>query len=226
MIVIDPGHSATAPGTRRYGASFEGVSEQAINWAVASITRQLVRRATREAFGTIIECELTRKPMQVISLSKRAQFANKAGADLLVSIHCNADFKDDEYENLAEVEGRYPDVPEPESNGIETFHFPGSEKGRKAAHSIHGSLIEATGARDRGVKEARFSILRKSSMPAVVVEVGFLSNPIERGMLMTMPYQRVIAEGLTHGICNAVIAIGKRPKTPLNRIIIPRRREP
>lgn len=63
------------------------------------------------------------------------------------------------------------------ANGIETFHYPGSQSGKKLAGIFQENLIKQTGLTDRGVKEANYYVLRETQMPAVLTESGFFSNP-------------------------------------------------
>ena len=97
-------------------------------------------------------------------LSFRAECANKWRADLFISIHCNS---------AARIE----------ADGTETYYYPGSRWGEQLARCIQFCLTDAMLTEDRGVKTADFQVLRETLCPAVLVECGFLSNPIDREML-------------------------------------------
>ena len=112
---------------------------------------------------------MTRTSDVQVPLANRAEFANREGADFFVSLHCNA-FID------------------PAANGIETYHFPGSDIGKDLATAIQKDLVNATGLRNRGVKEGRFFVLKQTQMPAVLVELAFISNPEEERLLGSVPW--------------------------------------
>jgi N-acetylmuramoyl-L-alanine amidase len=101
-------------------------------------------------------------------------------ANLFVSIHANA-----------------IDMTRPDVNGIETYYY---ASGSRLASTIHNSLLQATGARDRRVRQARFYVLRKTSMPAVLVEVGFVTGAEDAPRLANAAYRQRLAEGIARGI--------------------------
>jgi len=90
--------------------------------------------------------------------------------DIFISIHCNASNNRD-------------------AQGIETFHYPSSTEGNKLASLIQNNLIALTNRVDRGVKEANFYVLRETRCPAVLVELGFISNEEEEELLNDFDYQ-------------------------------------
>src|SRR5690606_23114971 len=98
-----------------------------------------------------------------ISLSKRTYHANQCGADVYVSIHANA------FGNGWSS-----------AEGIETYHHPqSSQVSKKLAAAMQKELISCTGLRNRGVKTANFQVLRETKMPAILLELGFMSNKEE-----------------------------------------------
>ena len=205
LVVVDPGHSGgSVPGTRDYGAQAHGESEQAINFTIASMIREQFGRNSQTVTLT------RRDPFEVVGLNDRCAIANRAKADFFLSVHCNADFKDDP-ENLSETATGYPQEIEPASLGIETFYYPGSDVGRKCAEKIQKMLVDVTGSRDRGAKESKFRVLRNTKMPAVLVEVGFLTSNVEVQMLKSTMYQRMISNALARGIVEATKIIGIKP---------------
>jgi len=107
---------------------------------------------------------LTRTRDYFLSLSKRAEIANEEKVDVFLSIHTNAWISK-------------------KATGIETYHFPGSNEGFELAYLIQQRLIENIRSNDRGVKTARFTVLRRTDMPAVLCEVGFISNKQENKLL-------------------------------------------
>ena len=161
-------------GGRDPGATTEGVTEKSIVLGVGMKIKDLMDDSNIDLF-------YTRENDSYISLSDRSGMANRVSSDIFVSLHANA----------AGREG---------ANGIETFHFPGSDNGQKLAGLIQSELIENTGATDRGVKTARFHVLQRTTMPAVLVEMGFVTNPDEREKLILDSYQEKLAESIVSGI--------------------------
>lgn len=106
--------------------------------------------------------------------------ANDWGAELFVSIHCNA------------ANGR--------AYGTETFCYYGSRLGSSLAHQIQSQIVNSIGTEDRGVKEAGFYVLRYTDCPAVLVECAFIDNYLEETLLIekTDDFARAIARGVTY----------------------------
>lgn len=169
-IWVDAGHGGSDPGA--VGAN--GLLEKSINLEVA---RELVSLL----FGKGYRVGATRLADEYMSLSERCRRANAFQADVFVSIHCNA----------ADV---------PTANGIETAHYPTSRNGMQLARLIQAELVAATGLRDRGAKYANFQVLRDTAMPAVLVELGFISNPREEELLRSDDYQLTCAQAIVRGI--------------------------
>jgi len=186
IIMIDPGHSGTDPGA--VGPS--GVKEKDINLLVAERLQLLMAESGIEAY-------MTRIGDEEVSLAKRAEKANNISADYFISIHCNA-------------------ANSPTAHGTETYHYPGSVKGRALAQAVQQELVSATGLADRGVKEANFYALRMTAMPAILVELAFLSNPEEERLLATSAFQEKCACAIWEGIKKATGFIEGTPilRTP------------
>ena len=171
-ICIDPGHS----GPIEPGACAGGFNEADINWYIAKFAMAELKLRGHQAL-------LTRgKKIDNDELSFRAECANKWRADLFISIHCNS---------AARIE----------ADGTETYYYPGSEAGERLARAVQFRICDALLTEDRGVKQEDFQVLRETDCPAVLVECGFISNPIDRAML-TDPLEQwriaaAIAEGLT-----------------------------
>lgn len=130
-----------------------------------------------------MDCEIamTRYSDIFVSLNERADCANREGADFFISLHCNA-------------------AGTSQAHGAETFHFPGSSQGAKLAGSIQRELVVQTGVRDRGTKTANFAVLKGTQMPAVLVELGFISNPEEEQWLGDIDNQVLLAQAIAKGI--------------------------
>ena len=127
-----------------------------------------------------IEVIMTRDTDNFISLQGRTDLANDIDADLFVSIHANAI-------NLSR-----PDV-----NGLETYYY---KSGRRLAEVIHWSILNGVEIDNRGIRRARFYVLRHSTMPAVLVEVGFLTGAIDSSRLKDPNHRRRMAEEIARGI--------------------------
>ncbi|MEO1669733.1 MAG: N-acetylmuramoyl-L-alanine amidase [Cyanobacteria bacterium J06631_2] len=127
-----------------------------------------------------IDVIMTRDTDNFISLQGRTDLANNIEADLFVSIHANAI-------NLSR-----PDV-----NGLETYYY---KSGRRLAEVIHWSILNGVEIDNRGIRRARFYVLRHSTMPAVLVEVGFLTGAIDSSRLKDPNHRRRMAEEIARGI--------------------------
>lgn len=170
-ICIDPGHS----GPFEPGACAGGVTEAAINMEIAMWLAISLREAGQDVL-------LTREgDINSDSLAERCRMANEWGADLFISIHCNA-------------------ATNPDAHGFEVYHYPGSEAGRELAERIRTALAALNYTLDRGVKEARFTVLERTAMPAALVECGFITSPAEAHFLLQRDHQTFLASGLADGI--------------------------
>jgi N-acetylmuramoyl-L-alanine amidase len=157
-------------GGKDWGAT-NGIKEKD---AVMAIGAQVAKML--EVHG--VKPILTRSGDYFISLDRRVEIARESKADLFVSIHAN-----------------YFD--RPEAMGVETYSY-GS--GSRLADMIQQSIIRRLGAVDRGTKTARFLVLRKSTIPAVLIETGFISNKLESAMLATPEYRNRMADAIARGI--------------------------
>jgi N-acetylmuramoyl-L-alanine amidase len=169
LVVIDPGHGGRDPGAIGIG----GLQEKQINTTISNRVQQRLQ----EAGLTVL---MTRTSDQSVDLDARAQFANRAGADLFVSIHANAISMD-----------------RPEVNGLETYYL---SSGERLARSIHNSVLRNTGMADRGVRQARFYVLRYTTMPAVLVETGFVTGSTDAARFRNPAAVNQIADGIARGI--------------------------
>ena len=127
-----------------------------------------------------VQAILTRSSDYFVSLQGRVQMAEQANADLFVSIHANAI-------NLSR-----PDV-----NGLETYYY---SSGQRLAQTVHNSILETVDIKDRGVRQARFYVLRRSSMPSILVEVGFVTGSDDSAKLSNPAYRSQMAQAIARGI--------------------------
>jgi len=171
VVVIDPGHGGRDPGAIGIG----GIRESTI---VLDISRQVVSLLKQQG----VEAVLTRSGDEEIDLEPRVRFAERANADIFVSIHANA------------FDARRTDV-----NGIETFYYSGGS-GQPLARAVQNSLVRELGARDRGVKTANFYVIRYTSMPAILVEAGFLTGSEDSAILASAAGRSRIANAIARGV--------------------------
>lgn len=175
VIVIDPGHGGSSSGA--IGPS--GLMEKHVVMDVAS---RLAAKLS-DAGATVI---LTRKGDWAVSLEGRVNMAHSANADLFVSVHANA--------HLNKSVG-----------GTETYYYMGkatSAASYQAAILIQNELVKALGLRNIGVKHGNFHVIRETRMPAVLVELAFLSNPAEEALLKTAEFRESSAQAIFTGILN------------------------
>lgn len=123
---------------------------------------------------------LTRTEDIEVDLPPRVDLANRLDANLFVSIHANA-----------------VDMSRPEINGIETYYY---SAGEQLAEMIHASLLDASGGPDRRVRTARFYVLRNTDMPAVLLELGFVTGELDAERLSDPDYRNLLAEAIARGI--------------------------
>jgi N-acetylmuramoyl-L-alanine amidase len=172
-ICIDAGHGGSDPGA--IGTDPFRLEEKEFNINLAQTLEAELESRGHWAV-------MTRRKDRSVSLPARANFANRLEAEFFVSIHANAA---ESY--LAE--------------GMEVFHFPGSEAGRDAATTVLNSMIESfPDHRNRGVKSANFTVLRLTNMPAVLVESEFLTNPDQLQFLANQENQQRLAIAISDGI--------------------------
>lgn len=123
---------------------------------------------------------LTRNGEYDLGLEPRVQMAERANATIFVSIHANA------------MPANRTDI-----SGIETYYY---DSGKQLAQVIHQTILEDTGARDRRIRQARFYVIRRTTMPAVLVEVGFVTGVDDAAQLSTPAYRSRMAAAIARGI--------------------------
>jgi len=131
-----------------------------------------------------IQVKMTRNSDRFVSLGARTKMANRIDADLFVSLHANS------------INMSRPDV-----NGAETYYY---SSGQRLAQLIQRSISRNTNMRDRGVKKANFFVLRNSAMPAVLVEVGFLTGREDARRLADPNFRKRMGDAIADGILQYV----------------------
>ena len=177
-IYIDQGHN---PSSFNTGAEGNGLREQDITYAVGQSLASLLRRSGN------YEVRLSRNsPDEVLgtsnatSLRSRVQDANAWGADYFISIHTNGST-------------------DPTAKGVEAYAYSRDSRAFGLGDDIVDSLVEATGFPRRGMfVRPGLYVLKKTNMPATLVEIGFISNPAEAAVMRNDP--DLFAQGIYNGI--------------------------
>ena len=204
-IVIDPGHGGKDPG-----AVSQTRQEKKI---VLNLSKTLRDILVKKGYNV----RLTRETDVFLPLRKRTQFATNQKADLFISIHTNASISN----KAAGIETYYLALASDESARITAMRENAgaeynmkeldalvgrilkeskSTESRRLAKLIQAQLASGKQVKNRGVKHAPFVVLIGTKVPAVLVEVGFISNPTEGKKLTTKAYQRQLATAIAKGI--------------------------
>ena len=147
----------------------------------SDLNLQVAKKVESKLKSKGIDVKMSRNSDIFYSLSERAEMANDYGADAFVSIH----------QNSAEAKS---------ANGIETYYNRKKEEDRPLSNDIQKQVISQTGANNRGVKNAEFTVLVKSEMISALVECGFITNESEVKKLSDPSYQDKLATGIADGI--------------------------
>ncbi|HET6215153.1 MAG TPA: N-acetylmuramoyl-L-alanine amidase, partial [Micromonosporaceae bacterium] len=179
-IVIDPGHGGPDLGVV--------VPEGRLRWTESDIVYDLARRLEGRLAAAGMRVHLTRGPAPTAELSnrERAVLANELGADLLISLH---------------LDGH----PNPAADGAATYHY-GTESGvtstvgERLAGLVQRELVVRTGMRNCQTHAKNWEILRLTRMPAVRVEVGYLSSPLDRARLIDPLFRERAVEAVVAAV--------------------------
>ena len=185
-VVIDAGHGGRDPGK----VGIEGQLEKDINLSIALRLKEYLEASdvdvilTREDDnGLYPEGERNKK---MSDMKKRCQIIEKAAPDLVVSIHQNS-------------------YPQESVRGPQIFYFAHSKEAKKAAEVMQTELKNFDQEHAREIKgNTTYYMLKNTKSPIVIVECGFLSSPVEAGMLIDEAYQQKLAQAIGNGILNYV----------------------
>ncbi len=210
-IVIDPGHGGKDPGAVGLKKFYEKTAALAISKLVAELLEQELG----------ITCILTRDKDVFIPLRKRALIANRAKADLFLSIHCNAHRSREKHGTevyfLSPAKTTWARAVEARENASikwETKEQRGEIESilwdlaqaqfLKEANNLAGKLVnsisKSVNTKNRGVKQANFYVLRGAYMPACLLEIEFISNPKGEKNLRSKKFQQKVAQGVLQGV--------------------------
>lgn len=185
IIIIDAGHGGIDPGANR-----PGVLEKDINLAIAlQLKDNLHKQGAKVVMTRAVDMELSNlcdnnkvKDRYHRDLNARIEMVEESDADIFISIHANASSK---------VKQR----------GVECYYSGKSEAGKRLAEAIEGQLQAVTKINHEATP-APFFVLRRNKVPAVLIEVGYITNLEERDLLQTTDYQQHLAEAISTGIHN------------------------
>ncbi|MGB3574498.1 MAG: N-acetylmuramoyl-L-alanine amidase [Phormidesmis sp.] len=169
-VVLDPGHGGRDPGA----VGINGLQEKQV---VNDITPQVAEILRAQGVNVV----LTRDRDMEVDLAPRVQIAERVNASIFVSIHANA------------ISMSRPDV-----NGLETFYS--SDAGQRLANTVHSTILSEMGMSDRRVRSARFYVIRQTSMPAILVETGFVTGAEDYPNLADPDWRQRMASAIARGI--------------------------
>jgi N-acetylmuramoyl-L-alanine amidase len=170
VVMLDPGHGGADPGAIGIG----GLQEKGVVLAVAHHTAAVLRSQG-------INVQMTRQDDQTLDLQPRVDRAAAANATVFVSIHANA-----------------VNMQRPEVNGLETYYF--SESGLGLATVLQRRVLSMLPMNDRGVRQARFFVLRRTTMPAALIEIGFVTGATDAPKLRDPQWQAQMGQAIAQGI--------------------------
>lgn len=191
-VCIDPGHGGSQPGAAGKG----GTLEKDITLAVALKVRKLLESQGVAVVMTRDTDKDVRTKTQPNELQARCDVANNAKVDYFVSIHCNA-------------------AEDSRAHGTETWYSKKDIKSQVLANTIQKELIKQVKLTDRGVKVGNYYVTNSTKMPAVLVELAFISNPEEEKLLKDEAFQWRCALGITNGL---LIMFGRQPLKEVNNV--------
>ena len=192
-VVLDPGHGGSDRGT-------SGVTGRE-----KVLTLDLTKRVQRLLEAAGLKVIPTRTTDENVSLDERVALTERKHADLFVSLHFNSGGNAQGIETYCVP----PAGAVSTANPFRRFFGGGDdkcaanefdEKNTWLAHCVQRSLLRSSGANDRGVRRARFVVIRDASCPAILIESGFLSNPAEEQRLLATDYRDKLAKGIADGI--------------------------
>ncbi|SMP62607.1 N-acetylmuramoyl-L-alanine amidase family protein [Anoxynatronum buryatiense] len=176
LIVIDAGHGGSDPGAISPNLK---LNEKDVNLEVALEARRLLEAAGFRVY-------MTRTSDVYVGLQDRAGVANQLGADLFISIHANAAARSD-------------------LKGVETLYYPSEENpmdfrnNKYLAEIFQDEMVRTLGAASHRINARdKLVVLRETKMPAIIIEMGFLTNPDEERLLGTNEYRRLAAQGIVN----------------------------
>ncbi|MGP6146568.1 GW dipeptide domain-containing protein [Jeotgalibaca sp. A122] len=190
-VFLDIGHGGFDPG-----ASYYGVQEKRINLEVSLKMQKLLEE---KGYNVIVS---RTSDVFIDHKTERSRLANETNADVFVSVHHNAMPGNTFVNGIETFYYEYDSNYQPKINALMHNNLFRIQESAELAYSIHESLIESSGAYDRGVRRDTFAVLRETAIPAVLLELGFMSNQAELNRLTSQNYQNTLAQAVVNGIDN------------------------
>lgn len=189
-IFLDPGH-----GGRDSGAYYYGIAEKDLN---LQVSRKLRKRLEELGYTVLTSRD---SDVDVDFVTERSRMVNKTNADFFISIHFNATGNDTTLNLGIQTYSYKEDAGYPSKINQYWHNNPDriSESNRLAT-DLHSSLLTETGARDAGLLQATFAVLRETAKPAVLLELGYMDNSEENQRIRSEQYQDKLVEGIIKGI--------------------------
>nr|WP_275585090.1 N-acetylmuramoyl-L-alanine amidase [Peribacillus deserti] len=169
-IVLDAGHGGTDPGAI-------GNDKKTFE---KNLTLKMVQQTAALLKGSGANVILTRSSDTYPSLDARVNLAEKYRADAFISVHYNSESKHS-------------------ANGIETYYYSAS-KDKKLADTLHSKIVKASGMKDREVRQNSFRVISTNNRPAVLLELGFISNSSDLSKIKTEKFQNDVSMAIYEGL--------------------------
>jgi N-acetylmuramoyl-L-alanine amidase len=193
-IVLDPGHGGKDPGNR-VGSRYE-----------KTVTLALAQELSSQLKASGFKVILTRTKDKFVELTERTDLANRANADLFVSLHFNAtesgkaDVSGPETYCITPVGASSSNAQGVGANYGATPANLSEKKSLLLAYQVQKSLVKNLGVEDRSVRRARFAVLRDAEMPAILIESGYMTHPVEGKKIFDSAYRKQTAAAIVKGI--------------------------
>jgi N-acetylmuramoyl-L-alanine amidase len=178
LVILDAGHGGEDFGA--HSTTKPKYHEKNLNLVLTHMVKSFLNQ---EGFKT----QMTRYDDTFISLENRAKFANSFLNCIFVSLHFNS-------------------APSKDADGIEVYYYKSSinkertESSRALAKAVLDSLVKKNQVKSRGIKDGDFAVIRKTTMPAILIEAGFMTNEAEMEKIKDPHYLKQLAWGITLGI--------------------------
>jgi N-acetylmuramoyl-L-alanine amidase len=228
-VVIDPGHGGKDPGA----VSRDGrLKEKDVVLRISRRFREMLLRR-----NPALKVALTREDDRFLSLERRAAIANVLNADLFISIHCNSSTESHTRgieiyylspacsHKALETAARENGIPLSKMSDLQATLLDLSLASKRSgstrlAHAIHESLLRRAGraipsTADRGIRTAPFNVLLGARMPAILVEVAFMSSSADARLLASSAYLDRLASGMADGAQRYIQGADTRTRTAL-----------
>lgn len=202
LVIIDTGHGRNTLGKRTPRFPDGSVTlENEFNEVVGYMLQEKLEKAGFSTFYVAPELEdvsLSIRVDRANDVYRRHKKSKPNDPAIFVSIHFNAIASSWEAS---------------QASGVETYYYPGSTEGARLAKNVHDHLVQGTKQVDRGIKTARFYVLRKTLMPAILTESGFMDDMREASLMTDKAFQEENAGEIYRGIMDYFGIFGEDDKS-------------